>query len=97
MISTKQRSKLKAMANGLRPMVTIGKDELTANVLKEIETALYHHELVKVAALQSCETPAKAICQEVCEQLSADPVLCVGNRFVIYKRSNKENIEHIEF
>ena len=96
MITTKQRSKLKAMANTLRPLVTIGKEELTENVVKEIETALYHHELVKVAALQSCDTPAKVMCQEVCKILSAEPVLCVGNRFVVYRRSDKENIEHIE-
>ena len=96
MISTKQRSKLKAMANTLRPLVTIGKDELTDNVIKEIETALYHHELVKVAALQSCETPAKVMCQQVCDVLACDPVQCVGNRFVVYKFSSKENIEHIE-
>lgn len=96
MITTKQRSKLKAMANTLRPLVTIGKDELTENVVKEIEIALYHHELVKVAALQSCLTPAKAMCAEVCEILDAEPVQCVGNRFVVYKKSSKENIEHIE-
>lgn len=96
MITTKQRSKLKSMANTLRPLVTVGKEELTPNVIKEIEVALYHHELVKVAALQSCDTPAKIMCQQVCEALSAEPVLCVGNRFVIYKRSDKENIEHIE-
>lgn len=96
MITTKQRSKLKAMANTLRPLVTIGKEELTENVVKEIETALYHHELVKVAALQSCDTPAKVMCQEVCKILSAEPVMCVGNRFVVYRRSDKENIEHIE-
>lgn len=96
MITTKQRSKLKGIANTLRPLVTVGKDELTENVIKEIETALYHHELVKVALLQSCITPAKAMCRQVCEVLSAEPVQCVGNRFVLYKRSSKENIEHIE-
>ncbi|MDE7158428.1 MAG: YhbY family RNA-binding protein, partial [Clostridiales bacterium] len=64
--------------------------------IKEIETALYHHELVKVAALQSCDTPVKVMCQQVCEVLQADPVQCVGNRFVVYKYISKENIEHIE-
>ena len=97
MITTKQRSKLKSLANTLRPLVTIGKDELTENVIKEIEIALYHHELVKVAALQSCETPARAMCEQVCLTLQAEPVQVVGNRFVVYKRSDKENIEHIEF
>lgn len=97
MITTKQRSKLKGLANTLRPLVTVGKEELTENVIKEIEIALYHHELVKVAALQSCEVPAKVMCQEVCVALGCEAVQCVGNRFVVYKRSDKENIEHIEF
>lgn len=96
MITTKQRSKLKALANTLRPMVTVGKEELTENVVNEIATALYHRELVKVGSLKSCTASAKAMCAEVCELLGAEPVLCVGNRFVIYKRSDKEGIEHIE-
>lgn len=95
MITTKQRSKLKSLANNLKPLVTIGKEELTDNVLVEIETALYHHELVKVASLKTCTIPARAMCQEVCQTLGAEPVLCVGNRFVIYKRSDKKDIDHI--
>ena len=95
MITTKQRSKLKSLANNLKPLVTIGKDELTENVIAEIATALYHNELVKVASLKTCTIPARAMCQEVCETLGAEPVLCVGNRFVIYKRSDKKEIEHI--
>ena len=96
MITTKQRSKLKALANTLKPAVIVGKGELSENIIKEIEVALYHHELVKVASLKSCELSAKAMCADVCELLSCEPVLCVGNRFVIYKRSDKEGIEHIE-
>ena len=97
MITTKQRSKLKAMANMLRPSVTIGKDELTENVVAEIAPALYHRELVKGASLKSCTVSAKTLCAEVCEILNCEPVLCVGNRFVVYKRSEKEGIEHLEF
>ena len=96
MITTKQRSKLKAMANTLRPAVTVGKGDLTDNVIKEIDVALFHHELVKVAALQSCEQSAKEMCEKVCATLQCEPVQCVGNRFVVYKRSDKDGIEHIE-
>lgn len=97
MITTKQRSKLKALANTLKPSVTVGKGELTENVIKEIETALYNYELVKVASLQSCGISARDMCSEVCDVLGCEPVLVVGNRFVIYKYSDKENITHIEF
>lgn len=95
-MTTKQRSKLKAMANTLRPAVTVGKEELTENVLNEIAVALFHHELVKVAALQSCTQSAKDMMNKVCEILNCEPVLCVGNRFIVYKFSDKEGIEHIE-
>ena len=95
MITTKQRSKLKSMANTLRPTVTIGKGELTPSVLNEIDVCLYNHELVKVAALKSCEVSAKEMCAEVCAKLGCDPVLVVGNRFVLYKFSDKKEIEHI--
>ena len=96
MITTKQRSKLKAMANSLNPSVLVGKGELSENIIKEIEVALYHRELVKVAALKSCEISAKTLCAEVCEILGCEPVIAIGNRFVVYKRSDKEGIEHIE-
>lgn len=96
MITTKQRSKLKGMANTLRPMVTVGKGELTENIINEIAVALYHHELVKVAALKSCDSSARAMCNEVCDVLGCEPVQVVGNRFVVYKFSDKDGIEHIE-
>lgn len=96
MITTKQRSKLKGMANTLRPMVTVGKGELTENIINEIAVALYHHELVKVAALKSCDSSAREMCNEVCEVLGCEPVQVVGNRFVVYKLSDKDGIEHIE-
>lgn len=97
MITTKQRSRLKALSNTLKPLVTIGKEELTDNILREIDTALYHRELVKVSSLKSCETPARELCSTVCQRLGCEPVLVVGNRFVVYKRSDKDGIEHIEF
>ena len=96
MITTKQRSVLKGMANNLKPLVTVGKGELSASVINEIAVALYHNELVKVASLKSCEVSAKTMCAEVCQQLGCDPVLCVGNRFVVYKYSDKKDIEHIK-
>ena len=96
MITTKQRSKLKALANTIKPAVIVGKGELTENIIKEIEVALYHRELVKVAALKSCEISAKTMCAEVCEVLGCEPVIAIGNRFVVYKRSDKDGIEHIQ-
>ena len=96
MITTKQRAQLKSLANTLKPLVIIGKDELTENVLAEIEVGLYHNELVKVSSLKSCTLSARTMCDAVCQALGCEPVLCVGNRFVVSKRSDKKEIEHIK-
>jgi RNA-binding protein len=96
MLTTKQRSALRSKANTLKPLVTIGKEELSESVISEIADVLFSHELVKVAALKSCTTSARQMCDEVCQRLDADAVQCVGNRFVVYKFSDKKDIKHIE-
>ena len=96
MITTKQRAKLKGMANKLKPAVIIGKGDLTDSIVNEIEVALYNHEIVKVATLKSCESTARDMCDDVCKVLDCEPVIVVGNRFVLYKFSDKKDIKHIE-
>lgn len=95
-LTSKQRSQLKSLAMTMKPNVIIGKDELTPNVLKEISTALYHNELVKVSLLQSVTTSTKELLDKVCNLLQCHPVQSVGSKFVVYKRSDKEGIEHIQ-
>ena len=95
MITTKQRSQLKALANTLKPTVIIGKGDLTDNIINEIEVGLYNHEIVKVSALKSCESSARDMCDDVCRVLGCDPVIVVGNRFVVYKPTDKKGFEHL--
>ena len=97
MITTKQRSVLRGMANGVKPTVTIGKSGLTPNILKEIEVGLYHKEMVKIALLPSCEITAKEAAEQVRDALNADVVQCIGKKAVFYKYSEKEGVEHLVF
>ena len=48
MITGKQRSYLKKLAHDLDPIVFIGKNDLTENIIKEIDSLLELRELVKV-------------------------------------------------
>ncbi len=95
MLTTKQRAHLRGLANTLKPLVTIGKGEITDNILAEIENALWHNELVKVTALESVSLTAREMCEFVCEHLLCEPVQCVGRKFVIYRRTRKKDFMHI--
>ncbi len=54
MISSKQRSYLRGLAQQVDPTVYIGKQGLTENVIKEIDTGLNCRELVKSQAAGRC-------------------------------------------
>lgn len=95
MITSKERSILKSMCNTLKPSVNIGKGGITENLCAEIETVLFHNEIAKINVLKSCESGAKDLMASVCENIGSEPISQIGNKFVVYKRSDKKEIKHI--
>ena len=95
MLSSSQRAKLKSIAQNLNPIFQIGKNGVGDNQVSDILDALAAHELIKISVLKSAETPTKLVLDEVCERTGAEPVQAIGNKIVIYKRSNKEDFKHL--
>jgi RNA-binding protein len=90
MITAKQRSYLKSLANKLKPYEQIGKDGITEAFLAQLEITLEKHELVKVNVLDSSMLSAKEAANDICEKVRAEFVQAIGNKFVIYKRNHDE-------
>ena len=90
MLTGKQRAYLKSLAVELEPSVYIGKNELTGNILKEMDAYLKAHEMVKVKLQENVETAPKDAANEAAEKLGAEYVQAIGRRFVLY-RENPEN------
>lgn len=90
MLTGKQRAYLKSLAMEIEPTVYIGKNELTENVLKEIDAYLAAHELVKVKLQESVIANPKDVANEVAQKIGAEYVQAIGRKFVLYKES-KEN------
>lgn len=88
-LSSKQRGKLRGMANSLETVLFIGKEGITDNVVKEAYDVLEARELVKCAVQNGCDMSAKEACQELCERTHAQPVQCIGKRFVIFRESRE--------
>ena len=90
MITGKQRSYLKKLGQQLDPMVFIGKAGLTENIKKELENNFEARELVKVKLQEGADLEAKAVANELAEELGAEFVQAIGRKFVLYRES-KEN------
>ncbi len=90
MLSGKQRSYLKSIANGLDAAVYIGKAELTDEVLSGMDAYLTAHELVKVKLQEGCGLEPKSAANEAAEKLGAEFVQAIGRRFVLYRANPKD-------
>ena len=97
MLTTKQRASLRMLANNLPDSVIIGKSGLTDTVVNEIEVALYHKELIKVSVLKNCDQDVRQMAFDAAAKLDAESVQIIGGKFVLYKFSEKEGIEHIKY
>lgn len=96
-ITSKQRSRLKAIAANLQPVTQIGKGGVTDNLLKTLSDALEAHEIVKVNILATVEEDADNLAENVAELLGAIPVAVIGRKAIFYRRSSRENFVHLEF
>lgn len=89
-MTSKQRAYLRSMANTMETILYIGKDGIVPGTIKQASDALEARELIKCAVQQGCPLSAREAITELCQQLEAEPVQCIGRRFVMY-RPSKEN------
>ena len=67
MLTSKQRARLRAMANTLNDTVLIGKEGITDAVIAQTEEVLEKHELIKIKVLETAMMTAKEVQAELCE------------------------------
>lgn len=78
------------MAHGLRPVVQIGKEGLSYNMIQSVNDALEAHELIKCSLLKTSPIDTRQAAIEVAGNTSSEVIQLIGHTFVLYRRS-KEN------
>ena len=94
-LTKKQIKQLRGMANKLNPIVQVGKNDLSENAIKQADDIIERRELIKGSVLDGSGLTAKEAGEGLAEQLDAELVQVIGNRLVIYRRSQRDDVEHI--
>ena len=95
MLTSKQRSFLSGLANGLEPVVMIGKQGLSPGVRSALETELGTRELVKLRFID-LKDEKREIAEELAKASRADLVRIIGNVAIFYRPSSDPGHHRIE-
>ena len=80
----KQKRYLRALAHPLKPMVNLGKQGLSPETKREIESQLLDHELIKCKVLDSCPLSKKECAEEISDQTEIEVVQVIGKTLVLF-------------
>ena len=90
-MTSKERASLRAAAQSMDPILHIGKDGITDNVVQQAWEALEARELIKGTVLPASGITPRAAMDLLCERTHAQPVQLIGNRFVLYRKADKNS------
>ena len=90
MLTSKDKKTLRALAQTRKALFQIGKDGVTANMIRTISDSLEAHELVKVSMLKTCPVPIAEAALDLAAGTRSEIVQTIGHTVIIYRRS-KEN------
>ena len=85
-ISAFQKKFLRGMAHHLEPVVMVGKNGMTKNVLNMTENALQSHELIKIRFIE-LKDQKKDIAEEISSKTKSEIVGMIGHVAILYRRS----------
>lgn len=90
MITTKQRAKLRGMANKMETILQIGKAGISDATVVQVDDALTARELIKLRCLETASCTSREAAQDLAGKLNADIVQVIGTRFVLFRRNEKK-------
>ncbi len=92
-MTSKERAALRAKANPLEPIIQIGKDGISENLLTQIDDTLDNRELIKIRVhLESAPESPKELAQKLSEPLGAEVIQVIGGIIVLYREADEERI-----
>lgn len=91
MLNSRQRAKLRGLANHLVPVFQIGKGGVADTIVKQTDDALEARELIKLKTLETSPVAVREAADTIAAKVGADVVQVIGGVMVLY-RPSKERV-----
>ena len=92
MITAKQRSHLRGLANKMTASFQIGKGGVAPEVVKAVDEYLEANEIIKISILENCEETPKEAAEVLSGRTRADVVQIIGRKIVLFRRSKGKQV-----
>jgi RNA-binding protein len=89
--NNRQLRHLRGLTHKLKPVVIVGDKGLSDSVMNEIESALEHHELIKIKLRGDRETRS-AWMDEIASRSGAEPVHSIGQVACFFRRNREKPV-----
>ena len=91
-LTGKQARYLRGLGHALRPIVMLGRQELTDSVRTSLDEALTAHELVKVKLQEGCLLDRREAAELLAAATGAAVAQVLGKTILLYRPSDKNLI-----
>lgn len=92
-LTSKQRAKLRGLASTEDTIFQLGKEGITENFLKSVDTALAARELIKFRVLETAMVDRREAAEEIAEATGSIVVTVIGSKIVLYRPAEKPVIQ----
>ncbi len=92
-MTSKERAQWRARANSLEPVIQIGKEGISDNLITQIDDTLDARELIKIRVhLETAPKTPKELAGELAQALGAEVIQVIGGILVLYRQADEEKI-----
>lgn len=89
-LSKNQIKHLKTLSHDLKPVIMVGQNGVTENILKELEIALDFHELVKIKIAGEDKESRAEMIKQLSSAASVEIVQKIGKTLTLYRKNKQK-------
>jgi len=95
-LTGKQKNQLRGLAHKLKPIVAIGSGGYSQSIKAELDSALAHHELLKLKLPALAKADRDQLLTTICSETNSEVVQVIGHIVVLYRPATDPAIKLVK-